>query len=111
MPRIEIETEQQFDKLNGWIYGKLHQGRGNFLTSSNIPHNHAARIYEVDGEPIVLWSNDRERFDSFYVSERHAEELKTAGVIFESSRWPSMDSICSFTEEDSQSLNNPGILK
>ncbi len=81
MPEKEISKEQ-LETLYTWVISKRGNLRGEH---PNFPSNWNEKIYEVDGEPLIINTSFRQPFlgDAYRVfcSGKHAQELEEAGIV------------------------------
>ena len=92
MPRIEFETSEHRKAFIDWLSTKVGREEAGFLerTKENHQTHTLYEIWMVNDEPLIIYRDARldigntDSVNEALVSERHASELKTAGVIFDS---------------------------
>lgn len=79
----EFQTTEDMQQIESWLEGKVNEGTAQIIISGDTNDARALCLYTVNGEPVVLLTNQHgDPYDAVY-GEKIAQELAKAGVIFE----------------------------
>lgn len=88
MPGIEFESDEQRSALVDWLSEKVGREEAGLIekTKRNFQTHELCEIWVVGDEPLVIFKDAHKDTDNIIealVSEKHAGELRQAGVIFD----------------------------
>jgi len=64
-----------------WFKLKIGDGSNHLLLTCRMSEIEEVRVYEVDGEPLIIKTDEYVGVRSIYGSERHQQDLQEAGII------------------------------